>query len=133
MHAHTGHPDEEEGGEPEEAPAPREVATVLWLDVRAPKGGESTVATLPKEDLIRQQAPLTAPVLRRWLADNASAEAVANVKGVPCVWRTNPDLCELYGLPLALPKMLVRAYPALYCILKCRKCMPLHDLHPSAT
>ena len=114
LHAPTGR-DDEEGGAPKEAPAPREVATVLWLDVRAPKGGESTVATLPRGDLIRPQAPLSRPILQRWLRDVASAEAVAGVKGVPCVWRAKAELCELYGLPTALPKMLVRALSLHYC------------------
>lgn len=83
---------------------------MLWLDVKVPKGGESTLATLPRDALIRPRPPLSRALVSQWLRDNASAEEVANVKGVPALWRASPEQCERYGLPAALPKGLVSEY-----------------------
>jgi hypothetical protein len=98
--------EEEPDGATEEAAA-EQLATVLWLDVKPPRGQEGPTGSLPRSGLIRKQEPLSEALLRGWLRANAQAENFDNVKGIPAIWRAAPEQCARYGLPTALPKSLV--------------------------
>ena len=106
----AGDAEEEPDGSAEDA-APEQLATVVWLDVKPPRGQEGPTGSLPRSSLIRKQAPLGEALLRTWLHANAQAESVDNVKGIPAIWRATPEQCARYGLPTALPKSLVSPRP----------------------